>query len=99
MRPDSSVLYIGGDIEPAAARAVADRYLGDWNVDTAKPAIMLGSVPQPESTRIYLVDRPGSVQSQIRVGAPGITRSDPEYFTSVVLSQIFGGSFSSRLEA
>jgi len=58
---------------------------------------MLPPLPEPAPTHIYLVDRPGSVQSQIRVGARGITRKDPDYFTSVVLSQIFGGSFSSRL--
>ena len=58
---------------------------------------MLAPIPDASATHIFLVDRPGSVQSQIRVGARGITRKEPDYFTTVVLSQIFGGSFSSRL--
>jgi len=97
VRPDTAVLYIAGDIEPAAARDLASKYFGDWNVDVEKPALMVPPLPEPQSTQIYLVDRPGSVQSQIRVGAQGITRKDNDYFPTVVLSQIFGGSFSSRL--
>jgi zinc protease len=91
------VLYVAGDIQPAEAQKIADRYFGDWRVEGEKPAIKLAFIPEPSTTQIYLVDRPGSVQSQIRVGLLGITRNDPDYFPTVVLSQIFGGSFSSRL--
>lgn len=97
VRPDTAVMYIAGDIEPAAARSIAEQYFGDWKVDVEKPALMVPSFPNPGPTEIFLVDRPGSVQSQIRVGSRGITRKDPDYFPTVVLSQIFGGSFSSRL--
>jgi len=97
VRPDTSVLYIAGDVEPGAAKKIVEQYFGDWKVDGDKPAPKISEPPAPTETRIFLVDRPGSVQSQIRVGYRGITRQDPDYFTTVVLSQIFGGSFSSRL--
>lgn len=97
VRPDACVLYVAGDIEPAAAKDLAGRYFGDWGASGDKPAMIVPPLPEPQSTHIYLVDRPGSVQSQIRVGAPGITRQDQDYFPTVVMSQIFGGSFSSRL--
>jgi len=66
-------------------------------VEVEKPAMIVPTFPEAGTTQIYLVDRPGSVQSQIRVGSRGITRQNPDYFPTVVLSQIFGGSFSSRL--
>ncbi len=97
VRPDTSVLYIAGDVAPADAKKVAERYFADWKVEGEKPTTKLASIPQPSTTQIYLVDRPGSVQSQIRLGLLGITRTDPDYFPTVVLSQILGGSFSSRL--
>jgi len=43
------------------------------------------------------VDRPGSIQSQIRVGQLGITRHEDGYFTSRVVSNYFGWAFDSRL--
>ena len=61
------------------------------------PETQLPDFPAPQSTRILLVDRPGSVQSQIRVGQLGFTRHDPAYFTSVLVSDYFGGAFDSRL--
>ncbi len=55
----------------------------------------------PGSTRpppgIHIVNRPGSVQSEIRIGHPGPTRADPDYFALQVMNSILGGAFTSRL--
>ncbi|MEK6674454.1 MAG: pitrilysin family protein [Planctomycetota bacterium] len=97
VRPDSCVLYIAGDVELKAALAKAEAVFGDWKMDAPKPTSKLADIPSPSGTHIYLVDRPGSVQSQIRVGHLGYTRRHEEYFNGVVLSQVFGGAFNSRL--
>ena len=47
--------------------------------------------------RIVLVDRPGSVQSELRVGQLGIDRRSPRYFPAMVLGAMLGGVFGSRL--
>jgi predicted Zn-dependent peptidase len=46
---------------------------------------------------VYLVDKPGAAQSQIRIGWIGAPRSTPDYFPLQVMNSILGGSFSSRL--
>ena len=70
--------------------------LGRWKSEDAAPQLQLGhSTVAP--TRIYLVDQPGSVQSQIRVGHLGVTRAHPDYHAVRVVSQILGGGFNSRL--
>jgi len=97
VRPDAAVLYVAGDVTPDDVFSVVKKHFGSWQVTGPKPAVKIGSIPAPEKTHIYLVDKPGSVQSQIRVGQLGITRKSKEYFTSRLLSQIFGGSFNSRL--
>jgi zinc protease len=43
------------------------------------------------------VDRPGSVQSELRVGHLGIDRHDPRYFPAMVMAALLGGVFGSRL--
>ncbi|MBI1826503.1 MAG: insulinase family protein, partial [Planctomycetes bacterium] len=97
VRPDTTVLYVAGDVEPATAKKMAEQSFGDWKAEGETPKPKPAEIPESSKTQIYLVDRPGSVQSQIRVGQRGITRQDPDYFRTVVFSQIFGGSFGSRL--
>jgi predicted Zn-dependent peptidase len=46
---------------------------------------------------VYLVDKPGAPQTQIRIGTIGVARSTPDFFPIQVLNTILGGSFSSRL--
>jgi zinc protease len=97
LRPDNCVLYIAGDITPSDAFELAETHFADWRVHTPYAPPSPAPIPEPGSTRIYLVDRPGSVQSQIRVGHLSITREDPMYIPSRVLANIFGGGFNSRL--
>jgi predicted Zn-dependent peptidase len=44
-----------------------------------------------------VVARPGSVQSQILVGRPTVTVTDPAYYPLLVANTICAGSFGSRL--
>jgi predicted Zn-dependent peptidase len=46
---------------------------------------------------VYLIDKPGAAQSQIRIGWIGVPRSTPDYFPLQVMNSLLGGSFSSRL--
>jgi zinc protease len=70
---------------------------GAWKAEGPAPNPTMAAIPAPQDTHIYLVDKPGSVQSQIRVGQVSITRGHPDYHRSRVFTQIFGGSFASRL--
>jgi zinc protease len=97
VRPETATLYIAGDIDPERAQAIAERYFGDWEGEGEALQRPLPKWTRPKASRITLVDKPGAVQSQIRAGHEGVTRSHPQHATGVVLTQIFGGSFTSRL--
>jgi zinc protease len=97
LRPDNAVMYVAGDIKADKAFELVEKHLGGWKVEGEFEPPTLPPVPEKQKTHIYIVDRPGSVQSQIRIGHLGITRQDRGYFVSRVLGQIFGGSFNSRL--
>jgi len=96
-RPDMAVLILAGDVEEEKAFAIAARIFGDWKAEAPKPTLQLPPINPVKKTHIYLVDRPGSVQSQIRAGQLGITRHDDGYFVSRLVSNYFGWGFDSRL--
>ena len=97
VRPDTAVLYVSGDVTPDEAERIAGRFLGTWESEGEATPVPLPAIDPPAETRITLVDRPGAIQSEIRAGHLGITRDHPLYPTGVVLSQVFGGAFGSRL--
>jgi zinc protease len=97
VRPDTCVLYLAGDVKADDAMALAEKYFGDWQAVGPAPSVSVPPSPQKSGTHIYLVDKPGSVQSEIRAGHTGITREHSDYQAARVLSQIFGGAFNSRL--
>ena len=94
-RPAAAHLIVAGPVEVEEVVAAAMEHLGAWS----------GSGPghrtfQPRAAggrRIVLVDRPGSVQSELRVGQLGIDRRSPRYFPAMVLGAMLGGVFGSRL--
>ena len=48
-------------------------------------------------TRFVIVDKPGSAQSEIRIGEVGLSRDTPDYHPLIVLNMILGGQFVSRI--
>ena len=97
VRPDTTVLYLSGDVTVKQAQQLAEEALGDWRPDTPAPEVDYPPLPERQPTQIHLVDNPTAVQSQIRVGQISITRGHPDYHSARVFSQIYGSGFSSRL--
>ncbi|RLK54712.1 M16 family metallopeptidase [Actinokineospora cianjurensis] len=93
--PRGSVLVLVGDVEPERAVAGAAAALGGWQSDAA--ASVLPALPPITPGDLLVVDRPGAVQSQIRLSAQSITRTDPRYPALQLANLTFGGFFSSRL--
>jgi len=96
-RPDTAVLIFSGDIEAKEAFELARKTFGNWVAAGKQPDIKMSLPKGVTETHIYLVDRPGSTQSQIRAGQRGITRHDDRYFVSRIVSNYFGWAFNSRL--
>ena len=94
--PSAASLIVVGDIDRAAARALAERWFGDWSGPPA-PRHDYPSKGAVENTTVVVVDRPGAVQSEIRIGHVGVERATPDYFPLLVMNTVLGGSFTSRL--
>lgn len=94
--PNQAFLGFAGDITPEEAFAIAAKYFGAWpKLDVAAA----GPPAPPASTgqHIWLIDKPDSVQTQIRAGKLGIRIGDPDFIPVVVMNRIFGGGYNSRL--
>jgi zinc protease len=93
--PNVADIVIAGAIEPDTARAAVERHLGDWPGQGAGHRTF--EPRQRGGRRVVLVDRPGSVQSELRIGHVGIDRHHPRYFAALVMAALLGGVFGSRL--
>ena len=94
--PNHSSVVITGDIDANHAVDLVRRALGEWErrPEPARPTVQ----PRPiEKSRIYVIDRPQAVQSEIRVGHIGVARSTEDYFALSVMNAILGGVFNSRI--
>jgi zinc protease len=92
----NAMLVVAGDLDLATAERLARQHFGEWRAGTRTAA----TFPQPpaiDATRIHLVHRPGSVQSNIRIGHLAIRPDNPDYFPLVVLNSIVGGGTDARL--
>lgn len=93
--PNVADLVIAGAIDPDAALGLVEAALGDWT--GSGPGHRQIDARPRAGRRVVLVDRPGSVQSELRVGLVGIDRRHPRYFPAIVLGALLGGVFRSRL--
>jgi zinc protease len=93
--PNNSLLAIVGDLEPAEAFAAAERAFGKW---ARREVPTVTSVdPPPPARRVIVIDRPGSAQTEIRVGHLAFPRVHPDYVTFDMAIRILGGEGANRL--
>ncbi|GAB1642958.1 M16 family metallopeptidase [Krasilnikovia sp. MM14-A1259] len=94
VRPDGATLVLVGDINPEKAIDAAEKALGGW-IGPGRDAT-IAAVPPLEPGPLVLVDRPGSVQSSLRMALPAVSRTHPDCAPLQLANLIFGGYFSSR---
>jgi zinc protease len=94
--PGDSLLIVVGDFTAAEMLAEIDQIFGAWKAPKAEPPAW-PAPPQQRGRRVHLVNRPGTVQTQVVLGNLSITRRDPDWFRLVLANSILGGAFHSRL--
>lgn len=94
--PANATLGIVGDVNTEELLKVVEKYFGPWKGGPAASG-QLAQVPAPQAKRITLVDRPGSVQTNILAGNLTVKRADPDYFVLTVMQRVLGGGPSARL--
>jgi zinc protease len=94
--PRGAGFVVVGDVHPGEVRSLAETHLGEWTGGGGP----VGDVPVAARFGhrwVRVVHRPGSVQSDIRLGHMGAARSSVDFFSLLVLNTVLGGAFTSRL--
>lgn len=94
--PDHAAIAITGDISMAEARKMVDAKLGSWTRANAPvPETIDPNMPGP--SQVHFVARPNSVQTNLAVTAPGISRTSKDYDVLSVMNKVLGGGPTGRL--
>ena len=98
LRPDNATLIVVGDTTLAEVMPKLEKAFGDWKAPaTAKPSKNVATVAHQTKARVFLIDKPGAVQSVIIAGQvmpPTNVENNPALYT---MNDILGGQFSARL--
>ncbi len=95
-RPSNSILAVVGDVKPDEAFKLAGEYFLAWEEGPA-PSDHPAASTWPGSRQVVVIDKPGSVQTEIRIANPGIARASSDYYALSLANQILGGPASNRL--
>jgi zinc protease len=95
LRPEGSILVLVGDVQPNRAIDLAEAALASWEDGGGTPGLAPPTFGRHKKTLV--VDRPGSVQTNVRIGGLAIGRTDPDYPKLALANLVFGGYFVSRL--
>ncbi len=95
-RPNNAILAIVGDVTLKELMPKIEKSFGDWQKADV-PASPIPAVPAQATSRILLIDRPGSVQTVLQLGTLGIERNSADYFSLLLADKILGGGPAARL--
>lgn len=95
-RPENAALVVVGAIDAATLLPQLEKTFGTWRKG-GQPNPGIADAAPTYGRQVWLIDRPGSAQSVIRIGRVGPSRTTPDYHALEVMNTLLGGSFTSRL--
>lgn len=98
-RPERCRIVISGKISRNILKGIEEKF-GRYTVTTTEEPLAIPDYPVlPADKFEYIEDKPGALQSSVRVGQPVILRSHPDFQKLRVVNTALGGYFGSRLMA
>jgi zinc protease len=94
--PNNAVFIVVGNVRYEDILKRTESLFSTWQ---RGEDVVANFPPPPVRTKrtAYLVDRPGSAQSNIVIANSGITRTNPDYFSLLLMHTVLGANASSRL--
>jgi len=95
-KPNNATLLVVGDMTMAEIKPRLEKLFSSWKPGDV-PQKAIPKVEQPAKDVVYLINRPGSGQSVIIGAQLAPPRNDPDVIPLLLVNDIFGGNFSSRI--
>ncbi|MFJ8045322.1 M16 family metallopeptidase [Kitasatospora sp. NPDC096147] len=97
VRPGTATVVVVGDLTGVDLPALLEATLGRWTGEPGE-ATRHAAVTGDDTGRVVIVDRPGSVQTQLLIGRLGPDRHDPAWAAQILGTYCLGGTLTSRLD-
>jgi zinc protease len=96
--PDAVALVLVGDVDPGAAAEHVKRVFLDWPRLPEPTPFAVPRAPAPARPARRVAHMKGKSQVDVVYAFPGIARTDPDYYATMIMNYVLGGgSLSSRL--
>ncbi len=95
--PARSALVVAGDLAGLDVPAMAERLFGGLRAQVTAIDSRVADAGAVDQRFVRVIHRPGAVQTEIRIGHPGVSRQTPDFHAMSVMGAILGGLFNSRL--
>ncbi len=93
VRPDLTTIVVIGDVTPEEAKAVIEKWFGDWKAIGPKPNTILPKV-SPNKPSASNVPDPEAVQDSVVLSEQiDLNRFDPDYYPLQLGNHVLGGGF------
>jgi zinc protease len=96
MRPNNSTLIVAGDTTLAEVTPKLEKLFAAWKAEKV-PAKNIRTVQAPNKSMVYLIDKPGALQSVIIAGEIAPPTNNPKEVAIDAMNDSLGGTFGSRL--
>lgn len=94
--PENLIVAFVGDITPDEAMLKLNSKFSNWaNKNSVNDEIIKAELN--ESSKVYLIDKIGAVQSSLKIGHLGISRDNPDFIPAYMMNTMLGGYFTSRI--
>ena len=89
-------IYVVGKFNESAVESAIKKAFEKWSSGNDK-TVNIPKITSASGRNIYLIDRPGAPQSTLYIGLPVMDPSNPDYVKFVIMNNLLGGSFGSRI--
>ncbi len=95
--PGNLILAFVGAISKDEALKIVNEKFSGWNKNSSVSTELNNKGNEITGTKVYIVNKPDAVQSNLRIGHTGISRNNPDFLAVTVMNTILGGYFGSRI--
>jgi zinc protease len=92
-RPDETTIVVIGQVTPKRARAVIEKFFGQWQATGPKPETLLPPVPANAPSTVAVPDASRVQDKVILAETVGLTRNHPDYYALALGNHVLGGGF------
>ena len=96
--PGGAAIALVGDFNLQDMKALVTKLFSTWpQGKQTQPNPAAKPISFPTGNRVLLVNKDDAKETTFYIGAPGISRNNPDYVSIEVVNTLFGGRFTSML--